>query len=126
MPENPNWKDYWETTKMDRHYQAKLSREGYRPEPGRQVVAVWAKTLSSGNTRMYLLWSSAELVQRTIRGQDTGGWAEGKRFKKYSNSLLIDIDTRLRNLGFHRNYVMDTGARLAVHKQGLSPERRRK
>ena len=91
MSENPNWKDYWETTKMDRHYQAKLSREGYRPEPGRQVVAVWAKTLSSGATRSYLLWSSAELVQRTIRGQDTGGWAEGKRFTKYSNQLLIDI-----------------------------------
>lgn len=121
--ENPNWPAYWKATKLDRAYQAKLSREGYRPQPGRIVVAVWAKKLSSGNTREYLLWSSAELVQRTIRGNNVPGWSEGKRFSKYTHSLLQDIDRKLVALGFKRNYVTDTATRLAIHKQGLRPSR---
>lgn len=120
--ENPNWESYWQATKLERRYQAKLSREGYRPAPGRIVVAVWAKDKPDG-CREYLLWSNAELVTRKIVAQDTPGWSEGKRYSHYRDSLLKDIDQKLRDLGYHRNFVTDTETRRAIDKQGLRPNR---
>lgn len=123
MTENPEWEAYWKATERERHYQAKLSREGYRPPPGRMVVAVWSKQDRFHESRQYMLWSNAELVTRRIVGQDTPAWSEGKRFKRYSDALLKDIDSKLRALGYVRNYVTDTETRRACDKARLRPSR---
>ncbi len=115
--QRPAGDDFTEVRARKRELLEEL-RDGWeagRPLPPEQLLARWPGDASADPDAASVLYE--DLLQRRLRGQDTGSYDYGRRFPEHEKSLagLVSHGALLRSLGAHSG---STGAGLSLPNVG--------